>query len=126
MAVNNHWLAKLQKRVKGPKTCRSRKNNLSREQRREIQLKSRTKKFSLEKDLENAQKTLQTLAMDIAVKHGHKESWARERVLQQGKTTGYRRAVNKFNAWVHCKGLEINDGMSPLQLFVARRDDDTC
>lgn len=93
-----------------PRAFRKRCDNRSHKERRESALMARLKKKSIWNDLNDHWALTDQLATGLAVKHGRTIAWIRKQLFQTGRVHLGRRAVSKYNAWVHCKSLVVNEG----------------
>ena len=93
-----------------PRSSRKRADNRTRQERKESAIMARMKRKSIWTDLNNHWELTDRLSSSLAAKHGKTISWVRNQLFQAGRVYLKRRAVSKYNAWVHCKSLEINAG----------------
>ena len=91
-------------------TQRERSNNLSREQHRANALRVDERNTRLWEDLQNHWKAQDDLALELATKHKKKASWMREALQRVGRYGTKKRDVSSYNAWLHMKSMELNEG----------------
>jgi len=93
-----------------PRNARKRKDNRTQTERKESAKLARLKKKSLWMDLNDHWRVTDRLAVDLAAKHGKTTAWVRKQLFQTGRVHVGRRSVSRYNAWLHCKSLVINEG----------------
>jgi hypothetical protein len=93
-----------------PRAARKRSDNRTRVERRESAMLARLTKKSIWNDLNDHWILTDRFAVDLAVKHKKTVTWIRKQLYQAGRIHLGRRSVSKYNAWVHCKSLVVNDG----------------
>ncbi|HEV7736616.1 MAG TPA: hypothetical protein VGO47_04490 [Chlamydiales bacterium] len=99
---------KAQKRDKQPKAKGAR--DLTRAQRQERSLIAATRKKKLWEDIRAEWSRQEAISKELADKHGFKVDYVKKH-LQRLPKFGQQRAVNAYNAFIHVKSLEINEGL---------------
>ncbi|HEV7736994.1 MAG TPA: hypothetical protein VGO47_06425 [Chlamydiales bacterium] len=100
-------IEKAQKRAKGPKSkgaC-----DLTRQQRQERSLIAAERKKKLWDDIRLEWVRQDAVCKELADKHGVKIEHVKK-YIQRLPKYGQQRAVSAYNAFIHVKSLEVNEG----------------
>jgi hypothetical protein len=101
---------KLCRKLAAP-TPRKRGLNLSRADRKAAAISRTANQNLMWADLQEHWQNEDAMIRELAKKHNKSETWMRLQVCHTGNY-GYRRKINKYNAWLHAQSLTINEGMA--------------
>jgi len=118
ISTNTPDLLKIQKdALAKPRSSRKKSDNRSKRDRRISAMTAAQKRRSLWMDLNAHWELTDKLSSDLAIKHNKKVTWVRKQLFQSGRVCLKRRSISKYNAWIHCKSLKVNEGLMYLFLY---------
>lgn len=108
MAMAIVYTPNLNKQKKRQRAKRVRRP-LSKEERSKISKEGKRKAKALQAEIEEEWERQDIAADALATKYGKNVSWMRSRLQRTSYLKNTRRAINKWNAVVHIKSLEIDE-----------------
>ena len=109
----NKFSALLQRRSKRPRGL-----NLSKADRRKAATTRRANELAIWNDVRQYRADRDAAIRQMALRHGKTEAFVRSLVDSNSKLSKSLREINPYNAFIHCKNLEANDGECLMIIFL--------